>query len=375
MPATQSNDETYHEVCQDLFSWLRDREQCDFPLGTNYAIQFDNLRNNLDEILKDVDRGSILAEVRKSIKAGKTDQDDLIYLTNHGPEHVAQVAQKATDLLRDSACTLSSYEGYLLLTAILFHDIGNIYGRENHEAKAWEIMNTLGAVAGKDTLEKRTVIKIALVHGGKIDGSKDTISYLQKKDDVLGKPVRKRFLAAILRFADELADDYSRASRYMLNADLIPENSQIFHRYSDSLKSVRVVNSEVRLRFDFDSQELHKKYPRNGRQKLLLDEINDRVLKMHRERMYCMRFMRPEIDISRIRVDISIYDYVADMIGNEDNKLGLLKPERVQYSLSEGGYPGCIEKSFLSYCSGEHNRKTGDEIKAFFDKKRSRPNE
>ena len=355
MPATYPRDEKYYEVCQDLFSWLRDRRQEDFPLGTNYVSQFDTLRARLDAILKDVDRAAILAEVRK----GMTDPDDLIWLTNHGPNHVEQVVQRTTDLLRDSDCMLSSYEGYILLTAILSHDVGNIYGRENHETRAWEIMNALGSLAGMDNLEKKTIIKIALVHGGKFDGSKDTINRLQEKDDVLGKPVRKRFLAAILRFADELADDYSRASRYMLAAGKIPIKSQIYHRYSESLKSVRVEGSDVRLRFDFDAEELQKEYIKDGQQTFLLDEINCRVIKMHRERMYCMRFMRPCIDISRIRVDISIYDEpVGDLIANDDTKSclhsALLKPERLQYTLAEGGYPECPEASFLAHCSGEN---------------------
>ena len=181
---------------------------------------------------------------------GKTDPEDIVYLTNHGPDHVNQVVQRTTDLLRDSGCKLSAYEGYILLSAILFHDVGNIFGRKNHEARAWEIMNRLGSLAGTDTLEKKTIIKIALVHGGAFNGSKDTIGQLQERDDILNKPVRKRLLAALLRFGDELADDYSRASRYMLDAGMIPTDSQIYHRYSDSLKSVRVEDGEVRLRFN-----------------------------------------------------------------------------------------------------------------------------
>lgn len=374
MLVTCSPDERYHKVSQNLFSWLSDRKQEDFPLGTDYVDQFRHLRGRFNTILKEVDKAAILAEARKSMEQGKTDIEDLVYLTNHGQYHVEQVVQRATDLLRDSDCALSAYEGYILLTAILFHDVGNIYGRKNHEAKALEIMNTFGSLAGIDSFEKKTIIKIALVHGGKLDGSKDTISRLQEKDDVLGKPIRKRFLAAILRFADELADDYLRASRYMLEANMIPDTSQIYHRYSESLKSVRVEGSEVRLRFNFDAEEVLKQYKKNGQPIFLLDEINDRVLKMHRERMYCMRFMRPCIDISSIRVDISIYESVADLVGKDDNKSVLLEPERLQYTLSEGGYPECPEELFLSHCSGENARKTGADMKALFEARRSRGN-
>ena len=374
MAAARSPHEKYYKVGNDLISWLRSRKKEDFPQGTDYVAQFNALYPRVEEILKEVDRAALLAEARALIEQGSTNPEDIIYLTNHGPEHVTQVIQRTTDLLRDSGCELSPYEGYILLTAILFHDIGNVYGRRNHEAKAWKIMNALGVLAGADQLEKRTIIKIALVHGGTFDGSKDTINRLQEKDDILGKPVRKRLLAAILRFGDELADDFSRASRYILDAGKIPENSQIHHRYSASLNSVRVERGEVRLRFNLDEEEALKEYMKNGQPTFLLDEINDRVLKMHRERMYCMRFMRPHIDISRIHIDITIYAHVGEMIRKDNQKSALLEPERVQYTLAEGGYPECPEASFLAHCSEGSARKTGADMKVILESRRSAQN-
>ena len=374
MSATHSNDEKYYKVDKDLLAWLSARRKEEFPLGTDYVAQFTALTARMQDILKEVGSAAALAEARKLMAEGKTDPQDIIYLTNHGPEHVKQVVLRASDMLRDSGCQLSPYEGYILLMAILFHDVGNIFGRKKHEEKAWEIMNTLGPLAGTDKLEKRTVIRIAQVHGGTFDGSKDTINCLQERDDVLGKPVRKRLLAAILRFADELADDYSRASRYLLESNQIPNASQICHRYSNSLKSVRVVEGEVRLRFDFDEEEATQQYTKNGRPTFLIDEINERALKMHRERMYCMRFMRPHIgrEISLISVDITIYAHVMDLEGKDDNhRSPLLTPERVKYALAERGYPECPEESFLANCSRESDRKTGAEMKALLEARRS----
>lgn len=87
-----------------------------------------------------------------------------------------------------------------------------------------------------------------------------------------------------------------------------------------------------------------------------------------------MRFMRPWIDISCIRVDISIYEHVGDLIGKGNYKLDQLEAERLQYTLTEGGYPECPEASFLAHCSGENARKTGAEMKALFEARRSERN-
>lgn len=375
MSAAHPHDKSYKVDC-DLVSWLRSRDKADFPQRTDYVVQFDRLRAEIDKILPDVGAASAVAEAQKLIREGKTNPEEVLYLTNHGEQHVDQVIQRATDILNDSNCGLSPYEGYILLAAILFHDVGNIFGRKDHAEKGQEIMNALGRVAGTDAVEKRLIIKIAVAHQGSFGGSKDTISRLQD-EDILGKRVRERLLAAILRFADELADDCSRASRYMFEADRIPESSVIFHAYSASLNSVRVEQGEIRLRFHLDEEQAIRKYLKNGQPTFLLDEINGRVLKMHRERMYCMRFMRPYVDneISRIRVDITVFAPVKELTGRDDFcKKSLFEEERIQYILAEGGYPECPDASFLEHCSEKNYRTTGAEMKSKLETKRSMRN-
>jgi len=360
-----------YKVDRDLVAWLLSRKKEDFPQGTDYISQFNTLRSRLAEILKEVDRAALFFSAKELIAQGSTNIDDLVYLTNHGPEHVTQVIQRATDLLIDSKCKLSPYECYILLVAILFHDIGNLYGRAKHETKALEIMSALGDLAGADRLEQRTILKIALVHGGSYHGSKDTISRLQAQDAVLGITVRKRFLAAILRLADELADDCSRASRYMLRKGLLPKGSEIFHVYSDSLKSVQIEDGEIRLRFDLEQDVALREFTKGDKTQYLIDEINSRVLKMHRERIYCMRYMHKEVNLESIRVDITIHSPVDTIAGEDNQESILLSPERIQYTLSEIGYPGCEDSVMLYNCCGQTTLKTGLDIKNILEAKRS----
>ena len=245
-------------------------------------------------------------------------------------------------------------------------------------------MNSLGLMAGPDSSEKRTIVKIALVHSGVYAGSSDTIGQLLPSADLLGFPVRKRLLASILRFADELSDDSSRASRYFaVLGEEIPELSRLFHLYSHSLQSVRVKDSEVRLGFDFDEEHALRTYRKRvtsdgvaaiDSERYLLDEIYERTLKMHRERMYCVRFMRPWIDISHIDVRITIYEKLDDISDGRNEKKSLLHPERVNYVLEEVGYPGCPNEHFSAYCSGASDIMTGKELKERFEKRRRAEN-
>lgn len=93
------------------------------------------------------------------------------------------------------------------MCAIVVHDAGNIYGRAGHEKKLAEILNNQCDNIIPDAIERRVISRIAGVHGGKIKGSSDTISVLNKTNTVNGFEIKEQLLAAILRFADELADD------------------------------------------------------------------------------------------------------------------------------------------------------------------------
>lgn len=122
-----------------------------------------------------------------------------MFLNDHGPDHIATVIARASDILNEANTSLNSYEAYLLLFAIHLHDTGNLFGRNQHEQACRTIMKALGTRAGDDELEKRWITTIAAAHGGKlIDGDKDTISRLIPDPDVtiLGMHVRPQFLAA-----------------------------------------------------------------------------------------------------------------------------------------------------------------------------------
>jgi hypothetical protein len=199
-------------------------------------------------------------------------------------------------------------------------------------------MKRLGSRAGDDELEKKVITDIAAAHGGHADdGGKDTISHLIPEPTIrlLSEDVRVQFLAALLRFADEIADDRGRASRFALAAGAIPPKSRIYHQYSQSLHSVTVGEREITLDFDLSEavaeDRFEKKIAALYCETYLLDEIFERSLKMHLERMYCMRFLRPWIRLDEVRVNIEVYEV-------RDGRYGR-RLEQIRYRLSEIGYP------------------------------------
>ncbi len=278
------------------------------------------------------------AEFHRHVAAGNQSVDGGL-LTDHGSDHINTVIHRASKLLKNSVdgLELTPYEIYLLLAGIHFHDLANIIGRDKHEKRISEMMDHVSSHLG-DRIEKDCIRRIATVHGGKINGDKDTISYLHPKEPLNGCIVRPQMLAAILRLADELADDQHRASRILLALGVVPLGSEVYHKYAEALKSVmiRAEENSVDLHFWADCDDFTKTFgkidskTRNINQVYLLDEIFDRTLKTYLECIYCNRYMRPMVDIHSINVRIQA--------SKKDEQIGDEIPD-ISYRLKEVGYP------------------------------------
>lgn len=305
-----------------LDEWLVTCSENMFPGGglTNYYRRYRQIQEYLDR------------NVHPYVNALAMRRDGG-YLTDHGPEHIKTVIQRASRLADSPGCILTAYEVYVLLVGIQIHDVGNIFGREEHELQSETIMDQLSLLLGDDTGEKHAIYKIAAAHSGYSNGNKDKISKLLETNSLLGHDIRPRLLAALLRFADELADDRTRAARFLMDSGGVPTESEIHHHYACALCSVKteMPGDSVVLHFELTLQGACATFGKGAEEVYLLDEIFERTLKMHRERIYCTRFLRPSITIDKINVTIRVYGprYSGD-------------PRIITYRLEESGYPEIV---------------------------------
>lgn len=309
-----------------LEKWITTCDSTAFPRseGDLYRTKLTAVRQHLDKrVYPEVEKGALM-------------QDGTL-LTKHGKEHVDTVVHRASRLLMDDSSPsrpcFTPYEVYLLLMAIYFHDVGNVYGRKQHEKKIVPIIDGIKPLLSDEAVERRTVIRIAEAHGGTVNGKpKDTLSALESSDLVLGERVRMQALAAILRFADELADDSSRSTGILGKTGTLPPCSEVYHYYARALHSVDVRPSEylVDLRYQFHCSDAKRKFGKGSESVYLLDEIYTRTLKMHNEREYCMRFTHGIVRIDTISVKIEV-----DL---DEHALHPAIPP-IQYRLPAHGYP------------------------------------
>jgi hypothetical protein len=172
-------------------------------------------------------------------------------LTDHGPRHIQDVLQNAARLIDEKH--FRPLELYSLCMMILFHDVGNIFGRVGHERRIAKVYDATRAGANPPSQEKYIVVQGAGAHSGEAkDGSKDTLKDLGDHH-LEGNPVRLQELAAVLRLADELAEGRQRTSDYMQKAHAYDTKSQIYHQYS-KITSIVIDrgNDRIALTYDFN---------------------------------------------------------------------------------------------------------------------------
>lgn len=314
-----------------LSDWLKDPPADCFPHNekVDYYTHYKKLKDYLD------------TNIHNEVAIGANLKDPEMLLNDHGREHINTVISRASYLVNNSKCNLCPYEVYILLCCIELHDVGNILGRLNHEKNIDDIMLEAEGICGRDTIEAIIIKKIAETHGGRLeDGNKDKITTLLVSKETIYGTIRPRLIAAILRFSDELADDKTRAFRTLLVKNQIPKKSEVFHAYASTLEVVKVNHSEasIDLSYHIPRDFLLREFGKLDSVVLLLDEIYDRLLKMHFERKYCMRFCKGNIDIEKLRVTIEFYDKTLDYIF-----------PAISFEVKEDGYPGA-EKNLFEMC-------------------------
>ncbi len=216
-------------------------------------------------------------------------------LTDHDEGHVCRVLDNAASLIglkeEESEVGLSGVELYCLILSGLFHDVGNILGREEHQYKVAEIYNYVFPDGQQDSAERKIVIAITAAHcGDASDGSKDTLKELMGPLQLEKSQVRVREIAAVLRFADELEEGPKRTSLFMQKYHMYPAESELFHHYT------RIIDPYI----DRDSKRIALTYNINidtgGSKRLseeegcklkeLLEYIYKRISKLNQERKY-----------------------------------------------------------------------------------------
>ena len=125
----------------------------------------------------------------------------------------------------------------------------------------------------------------------------------------------------------------------LIQNNQLKRESEVFHVYANSLCPIKVdhPSRSISLKFELLREHLEKKYWKSGEKVFLLDEIYERTLKTHREQIYCVKFVIPEIILERTKIVVEICsERYEDVVAT------------AQFTIEQSGYPDHI-KSISNY--------------------------
>lgn len=220
------------------------------------------------------------------------------YYTDHGVNHVNSVIRAASGLLErhldPDGKGLNAIEIFLVLAAILWHDVGNALGRSGHADRIPEMTAEIRNLAFPDPALHRIVVEIAQAHAGP-----DGLSKARAEADctlVRTVTVFPRALAAIVRFADEISENRSRISLALMPK--VPDESQIYWQFANCVTASRPDPLRDRVVLTIEVQDVvapqrflcpHELSSRAdaSKQMSLIQYLILRLEKMNNELAYC----------------------------------------------------------------------------------------
>lgn len=216
-------------------------------------------------------------------------------LSDHSARHIQDVFTRAYKVIGEEEFrSFNVYEIYSLALMILFHDVGNIRGRDYHyiQERIAEVYNKYRANVSNFRDERRIVLKGASAHSGEtINGSKDTLKEL-KPDSIDGESIDLTELAAILRFSDELAEGKQRTCSFLIEKNLIKPKSLVYHKYAQ-ISKIHIDRKLERISITYN---INISEPFDSKEKRVLKELilftYNRAVKLDIERRYTKNYSR-----------------------------------------------------------------------------------
>ena len=214
--------------------------------------------------------------------------------TDHSQPHIENVLDNVGQLVGPALPAkdhdyLNAADGYCLCLSVLFHDVGMVFERRAHEKNVVKVYNWVRRGEPKLSQERRIMMAAVGAHSGTTEtGSRDTIGDLSPTDHFKGECIHLQEIAAILRFADELAEGPQRTSAFMKELLGYSKDAAVHHQYADSTE-IHIDRGQGRIAITYDIDI----YRSRGHPEELVNELEEllkyvfkRIIKLDQERQY-----------------------------------------------------------------------------------------
>jgi hypothetical protein len=214
---------------------------------------------------------------------------------DHGQGHIERVLEKLDQLIRGNTARrapLQPYELFLAMLSILYHDIGMLRGRAGHA-------DTSGLLIGDERndylidVRDRDVISAAVVsHSSSKDIAAETAGFADE-ELIGGQSVRPRVIAALVRLADELDEDYRRADPDLQRRLNVPKESRFFWEFCQRINGIKpdLASHNINIDVKFTNDDVGRNVVVNGQVMPFIVAFGDKLAKINRERKTVNSFL------------------------------------------------------------------------------------
>ena len=178
---------------------------------------------------------------------------------DHGPPHVMRVVEHLDSILGDNPVgrgILTPLELFLTMIAALYHDTGLLRGREEHAKSSADLLARDQNSYIFQPYEKDIVSAAIAAHSSST--SIDAPCAQFSDTEIIGNDrVRPRVVAALVRLADELDEDYRRADPNVAYGLDLPVKSRPFWLFCQRILGIRPdpQKKEILFNIKFDSDD------------------------------------------------------------------------------------------------------------------------
>jgi hypothetical protein len=236
--------------------------------------------------------------------------------TNHGRSHINRVLEKLDrlvdgDPLRDGV--INAYELFLTMVSVLYHDVGLLRGRKGHQITSQLLVgdeNNEYLVNAND----RDIIKAAVVSHSSNEDIEHRCARFAETEVIGSYSVRPRVVAALVRLADELDEDYRRADPTLEQRLNMADDSRFFWRAAQCIRGILPVRNARQIRIDvkFDLEDCGRFFRVDGKPRSFIGLFAEKLTKINSERKLTTKYLPPTIQYDELRISVKPLDEHKD---------------------------------------------------------------
>jgi hypothetical protein len=227
---------------------------------------------------------------------------------DHGPLHIERVLEKLDQLVDGNPPgehLLRPYELYLTMMSVLYHDIGMLQGRNNHADSSSLLVEEEHNDYLVHSNDRDIISAIVVSHSSTKDIAEETSRF--SEEELIGdQSVRPRVMAALVRLADELDEDFRRADPLLQSRLDLPAESRFYWEFCQRIRGIQPVKAAHRINIDvkFEEEDAGRTVLIGGRQRPFLSVFGEKLAKINRERATVVPFLPESLRYHYVKLSV-----------------------------------------------------------------------